>query len=64
MLLRQKKYVCMTHLITRAQYAPGLCVCVRLYVCVCVCLCVDKKHACLRLTARNSPQKCTLQLPH
>ena len=34
-------------IITRAQYALGLCVCVRLYVCVCV----DKKHACLRLTA-------------
>ena len=26
--------------ITRAQYAPGLCVCVRLYVCGCVCVCV------------------------
>ena len=25
---------------TRAQYAPGLCVCVRLYVCVCVCVCI------------------------
>ena len=23
---------------TRAQYALGLCVCVRLYVCVCVCV--------------------------
>ena len=49
---------------TRAQYAPGLCVCVRLYVCVCVCvcvyMCVVKKHACLRLTVRNSPQKRTL----
>ena len=45
-----------TTVVTRAQYAPGLCVCVRLYV--------WKKHACLRLTARNSPQKCTLQLPH
>ena len=45
--------------ITRAQYAPGLCVCVRLYVCVCVCvyMCVVKKHACLRLTVRNSPHK-------
>ena len=48
--------------VTRAQYAPGLCVCVRLYVCVCVCvyMCVVKKHACLRLTVRNSPQKRTL----
>ena len=46
--------------ITRAQYAPGLCVCVRRYVCVCV----DKKHACLRLTARKSPQKLSLQLLH
>ena len=50
--------------ITRAQYAPGLCVCVRRYVCVCVCLCVDKKHACLRLTARKSLQKLSLQLLH
>ena len=39
---------------------PGLCVCVRLYVCVCVYMCVVKKHACLRLTVRNSPQKRTL----
>ena len=29
-------------------------------VCVCVCICVVKKHACLRLTVRNSPQKRTL----
>ena len=31
-----------TAFITRAQYAPGLCVCVRLYVCVCVCVCGQK----------------------
>ena len=48
------------YIITRAQYAPGLCVCVRRYVCVCVV----KKHACLRLTARKSPRKHSLQLLH
>ena len=31
---------------------------------MCVCVCVDKKHSCLRLTARNSPRKHSLQLLH
>ena len=38
--------------ITRAQYAGGLCVCVRLLLYV--YMWVIKKHACLRLTARKS----------
>ena len=42
----------------------GLCVCVRLCMYVCVYMCVVKKHACLRLTARNSPWKNSLQLLH
>ena len=40
-------------------------VCARVMrLCPSVCLCVDKKHACLRLTARSSPRKHSLQLPH
>ena len=37
-------------------------VCVR--ICVGVGVCVVKKHACLRLTARKSPRKHSLQLLH
>ena len=32
-------------------------------ICVWVCVCVDKKYACLRLTARNSLQKKPTLLP-
>ena len=40
-------------------------VCARVMrLCPSVCVCVDKKHACLRLTARKSPQKLSLQLLH
>ena len=34
------------------------------YAFVSVYMCVDKKHACLHLTARKSPQKHSLQLLH
>ena len=40
-------------------------VCARVMrLCPSVCVCVDKKHACLRLTARKSPQKLSLHLLH
>ena len=34
------------------------------FMSVYMCVCVDKKHACLRLSAQNSPRKHPLQLLH
>ena len=33
-----------------------------IYIYMCICVCVVKKHGCLRLTARKSPQKGSLLL--